>query len=927
MKIAAWFRFATPALVLGILMLILLTWAAGRADERFGQIAHLASIQIRDEGQLKEAVLRARHGLESDYDRMTALAGQLENRRALLSRLERQDDAPGREIGQYQRLVSTELLALENFKYQNAVVRNSVHYMQYELVGLLRALSHAGPGQDFQHDLTDYANQVLQIALGGSLEHQARTTALGESLAEKSSTLPPAIREQLQLLVRHGRIITQNLPLLQKATTDIVDSGTRRALVRAVALATEEIRRQEETARVYRLLLAASAGLMLFALAAVGRRYLSSLKKAAQQRGFLQTLMDHAGVGILVVGPDDRVGFANPEGTALLGYEPGEIAGVKLHGGLHTHPNGEALSKEECFVTQALRNERKWVGETQYRKKDGSLIPVLLHAVSLAGSSEQGMMLVMQDITELKKARAELLAQQQHLEQQVAERTAALSAADARHRAVVENAPDGFLVVDGDKRIVESNPSFQITSGYSAEELKAMTLFQLDALLDEESFARLDAEALARGYTRFESRVRSKNGRTWPVDVTVARWPEGGLDFAFVRDITERQALDEAREAARQEAERLARVKSEFLANMSHEIRTPLNGVLGLAQIGLRDSEGGRVRETFSRIIQSGKLLLGVINDILDFSKIEAGRLSVEHVPVSLPKLLRESIQSQESAATARGISLRLDMGAGLPESCLSDPLRLAQILANLLSNAIKFTPAGGVSLHADVAGDQLFLSVSDTGIGMTPEQVSRMFTPFEQADGSTTRKFGGTGLGLTITQRLVKLLGGEIRVESQPGQGSRFEVRLPLTLPSPVATPAVLAPMLHMDMARQLLGLSILVAEDDEINRMVLEEMLVGEGARVSLATNGLQAIDRLIREGPNSFDVVLMDVQMPEMDGFETTRRIRQLAPTLPVIGHTAHALADERQRCLASGMVDHLAKPVDMALLIATILRHVA
>lgn len=183
----------------------------------------------------------------------------------------------------------------------------------------------------------------------------------------------------------------------------------------------------------------------LFALATVGRRYLASLKKAAQQRGFLQTLMDHAGVGILVVGPDGRVGFANPEVATLLGYAPGEMVGVKLHGELHVHLDGETLSRNECFVTRALRTERKWVGETQYRKKDGSVIPVLLHAVSLAGSTEQGMMLVMQDITELKKARAELLAQQQDLEQQVASRTAALSAADARPRAVVENAPDGFL--------------------------------------------------------------------------------------------------------------------------------------------------------------------------------------------------------------------------------------------------------------------------------------------------------------------------------------------------------------------------------------------------------------------------------------------------------------------------------------------------
>jgi len=637
--------------------------------------------------------------------------------------------------------------------------------------------------------------------------------------------------------------------------------------------------------------------------------------------------MDHAGVGVLVVGADDQVSFANPEAAALLGYEPGELLGVKVHSTLHVQPDGSPLEPGDCPVAQQLKAKQKWVGEIEYRRKDGSLIPVQLHAVILPGKAEHGAMLVMQDITELRRARAEIMAQHQHLEQQVAERTSELRAAEARHRAVVEIAPDGFLALSSDKKILESNAAFQEHSGYSAEELRCMSLFQLDSDLGEEKLADINSQATDKGFVRFETLIRGKDGGTWPVDVTLALWRQGNMEFAFLRDITERKALDAAREAARQEAERLAQVKSEFLANMSHEIRTPLNGVLGMAQIGYRDSKGRKAGDTFAKIIQSGKLLQGVINDILDFSKIEAGRLSLEQVPVVLPDLLREAIELHDEAAANRGLSLRLTLAAGLPEACLADALRLGQVLSNLLSNAIKFTPAGSVSLYAGMEGNELLLSISDTGIGMTPEQVSRLFTPFEQADGSTTRKFGGTGLGLAITQRLVHLMGGQISVHSRPGEGSKFEVRLPLL---EVSIPTLASAQAYLPLPtgqERLVGLSILVVEDDEINRVVLEEMLGGEGARVTLAENGRIAIERVIREGPDSFDAVLMDVQMPEMDGLEATRRIRHLAPQLPVIGQTAHALAQEKERCLASGMVDHVAKPVDLNDLVAVILRHVA
>ncbi len=380
-------------------------------------------------------------------------------------------------------------------------------------------------------------------------------------------------------------------------------------------------------------------------------------------------------------------------------------------------------------------------------------------------------------------------------------------------------------------------------------------------------------------------------------------------------------------ETARQEAERLSQIKTEFLANMSHEIRTPLNGVLGLAQIGHRDHAGSAQR-IFAQIMDSGRLLLGIINDILDFSKIEAGKLHIESLPVHLQELLdRATAQFRERAQT-KGIHLQTHLSPELPATCNSDPLRLEQVLLNLLSNAVKFTPNGEVSVSFAPRDGRLVLTVADTGIGMTGQQLSELFRPFEQADGSTTRQYGGTGLGLSITKRLVEMLGGEIRARSEPGQGTEFEVVLPLDIPPPDdrhALPHGGAVSNAPASGQRLAGLRVLAAEDNQINQWVLAELLHIEGIAVTMVDSGQGALDCLMQNGPQAFDLVLMDIQMPGMDGYETTRRIKAMAPHLPVIGQTAHAMAEERIKCLNAGMVDLVVKPINLEVLVQTVRRH--
>ena len=387
-------------------------------------------------------------------------------------------------------------------------------------------------------------------------------------------------------------------------------------------------------------------------------------------------------------------------------------------------------------------------------------------------------------------------------------------------------------------------------------------------------------------------------------------------------------------EAARQEAERLARVKSEFLANMSHEIRTPLNGVLGLTQIGLRDHTGP-ARQVFEQINASGRLLLGVINDILDFSKIEAGKLRIEMRPLHLRDLLERTAGMVRERADEKGLALHIALDDSLPSTCLGDDLRLEQILLNLLSNAVKFTARGEVRVRVALRDAQLVLAVTDTGIGMTPAQVAGLFRPFEQADGSTTRQYGGTGLGLTITKRLVEMLGGDIQVRSTPGQGTCFEVTLPFlrdVAASASTTDAVASPQPPAKVSapasvrtRRLAGLRILAAEDNPVNQMVLSELLAFEGAHVTMSDSGVAVVAELKERGSAAFDVVLMDIQMPLMDGYEATRQVKAFAPALPVIGQTAHAMAEEHHKCREAGMVDLVVKPIELEALVRTLLRH--
>jgi signal transduction histidine kinase/CheY-like chemotaxis protein len=393
----------------------------------------------------------------------------------------------------------------------------------------------------------------------------------------------------------------------------------------------------------------------------------------------------------------------------------------------------------------------------------------------------------------------------------------------------------------------------------------------------------------------------------------------------------EREQMALQLKAAKEIAEAATRAKSEFLANMSHEIRTPVTAMVGFADMMLDPGQTQSDRiDGLQTIRRNAKHLLEVINEILDLSKIEAGRMTVENIPTELPPLLSDVLSIMRPRALEKGLELNLRFGEKVPKTVNTDPVRAKQILMNLVSNALKFTEKGRVEIQVSPvpAEGALKFDVVDSGIGISDEQIRKLFKPFTQADGSTTRKFGGTGLGLTISKHLAEMLGGDITVKSTPGLGSTFSAKIggagDGTGECCRLEDALMIPQAGVDRIDTRISGRILLAEDGKDNQRFISAMLRKAGAEVGIADNGRIAVD-MVRD--QSFDLILMDMQMPELDGYAATTLLRRRGHTGPVVALTAHAMADDRAKCIQAGCTDYLVKPIDRRHLIETVARYIS
>ena len=438
------------------------------------------------------------------------------------------------------------------------------------------------------------------------------------------------------------------------------------------------------------------------------------------------------------------------------------------------------------------------------------------------------------------------------------------------------------------------------------------------------------ARRLARG--DYASRAGGRD--RWAEELDTLGVTLNVMAHAVQDDVNQRARAQLELQEARDQAEAATRAKSMFLANMSHEIRTPMNAIVGMTHLALQTPLSAQQRDYLGKVQSASAMLLGVINDILDFSKIEAGKLKLELAPMRIDAVVNDALMMVRQPAQDKGIELRCEFASPeiLGEQGLihGDDLRLGQVLTNLLSNAVKFTERGHVTLRVrfltwQAEAATLQIEVEDTGIGMSEEQMSQLFSEFTQADGSTTRRYGGTGLGLSITRRLIGLMDGDIQVDSRLGRGSCFRLTLPVE-PARLlggAQPRDQRRAANFDDRQRLDGLRVLLVEDNALNQQLASELLGRQGAEVTVAVHGQAALDRL-REPGAVFDVVLMDLQMPVMDGYQATRLMREdpALRTVPVLAMTAHAMLEERERCLELGMQNHLSKPLDPATLYAAL-----
>ena len=612
-----------------------------------------------------------------------------------------------------------------------------------------------------------------------------------------------------------------------------------------------------------------------------------------------------------IVSMTDRLGniiYANDRFCQISGFSREELIGQNhriLKSGKHA-----ASVYADMWLT--ISTGDTWHGEVCNRARDGSYYWVNATIMPLFDKDGvlQSYISIRTDITARKEAESRLNEQLHFTRQLIDTLPLAVYFKDVEGRYLGYNRAFCHLFHVGERDYIGKTAfdlahsaevaAFHVQQDKLMLQLQSEQTYEVDVVIHNQSFTLQYHKALL---TREEGSVSGILG--------------------VILDITTRKSWESGLVAAKEAAIAANQAKSDFLANMSHEIRTPMNGIIGMTELTLDTDLNEEQREWLGIVRSSAENLLAIINDILDLSKIEAGHLQIEPVSFDPRALLSGCLDTVSNLAGKKGLALRLDTDASLPEAFIADPTRLRQVVLNVISNAIKFTEHGSVTVRAglsppDATGNPLLrrfqCDITDTGIGIPEDKWDSIFEAFSQADISTTRKYGGTGLGLAICRRLARLMGGDITVRSTLGQGSTFTFEVDVELSPEVlqtASRTDLSPTQHNESEPLLrAGLRVLVAEDNAINQQLIRTLLQKRGHAVEIAADGLLAL-AAVQEKP--FDLILMDLQMPNLGGIEAAEKIRSLGITLPIVALTASAMPEDQEQCFAVGMNDFLPKPI--------------
>ncbi|MDD2880189.1 MAG: ATP-binding protein [Rhodoferax sp.] len=641
-------------------------------------------------------------------------------------------------------------------------------------------------------------------------------------------------------------------------------------------------------------------------------------------------ILNQLQTGVVVHGPDTKIVFCNPRASELLGLSADQIRGKTAMDPVlaFVDATGRAMPTSDYPVHRVIASGQAVKGIVMGVNKGAQAQTVWLLVGAFAQHNAAGQLTQVvvdfYDITEQRKTELEAQRNMQLL------------------LGSIEAIDEAFVIYDSDERLVYCNEKYRRLYPHLGHLIVPGVRFE-DVIRGgaeigyyRESIDNVEAWVQQR-LAAFRSGSQTRVQRTFDGRVlrAVERKMADGNTVGFRIDITELVTATDAALAA-------SRAKSRFLATMSHEIRTPMNGILGMAQMllvpGLPDSKRQDYAQT---ILSSGQTLLSLLNDILDLSKIEAGKLQLERTPFAPDALLHEVVALFAGAAQEKCLQLGYRWHGQAAQRYLADAHRLRQMLSNLVGNALKFTASGQVQIDARVLEGTdktsvLEFTVSDSGIGIAADKVDLLFKPFSQTDSSTTREFGGSGLGLSIVSHLAKAMGGDVGVRSESGQGSRFWFQLPVEhVPDAPVRQVPKPALIGADMAAVLVG-HVLVAEDNPVNCMVIEALLGQLGLRVTLVRDGQQAVDAMAQTAPGAGsdgqakpDLILMDLNMPVMDGYVATEKIRQWEaanqrPRLPIIALTANAFEEDHQHCLAVGMDDFLTKPIALEALKLALIR---